>query len=91
MSLFAHRQEYQRSIDRIFEDCSVQSRVQTESSREKVENNSHRSVISLGNQQQRYVQHKIQNDMTPQVAAGYEFIQYDIKAWGCFLDSKHKD
>lgn len=29
MSLFAHRREYQRSIDRIFEDISVHSRTQT--------------------------------------------------------------
>ncbi len=92
MSLFALRREYERSFYRIFEDFSVHSRAQTEpSSPEEVESNRHRSVISLGNQLERYEQHEIQNAITPQVAGEYEFIQRDVKAWGRFLDSKRKE
>jgi hypothetical protein len=90
MSLFAHRREYQRSIDRIIEDFSVDSGSQTETSLETVKNNRHRSVISPGNQRAHYWQHKIENAITPRVVGGYEFIHQDVEAWGRFLDSKRK-
>ena len=38
MNLFVHRREYQRSIDRIFEDFSDDSQAQTKSSPEELEN-----------------------------------------------------
>ena len=91
MSLFAHRREYQRSIDRIFQDFSVHSRAQSEPYPEKLESNRHRSDISLGNQQEHYAQHKLENAITPEKAGGYECIQHDTKAWRCFLDSKRKE
>jgi len=61
MNLFAHRREYQRSIDRIFEDFSVDSQVKTGPSPEELE------------------------------LSGYEFFQYDVKAYAYFLDSKRRD
>lgn len=91
MSLFALRREYQRSMDRVFEDFSVHSGAQTEPSPEEVESNHHQSVISEGNQRARYVQRKTQNAITPPVAGGYEFIHHDVKAWAGFLDSKRKE
>ena len=92
MSLFALRREYQRSFDRIFEDFSVHSQAQTEPpSLEEVETNRQRSVISLGNHPERYEQSKIQNAIKPQMEGEYEFIQHDVRAWGRFLDSKHKE
>ena len=90
MSLFALRREYQRSIDRIFEDYSDHSRAQTEASPEEVESNRRRSIIRLRNHRERHVQRKIQNAITPLVATGNKFIHHDIKAWACFLDSKRK-
>ena len=90
MSLFDIRHEYQRSIDRIFDDFSVHSRAQTETPPEEVEGNHHRSVTSVGNQRERYVQPEIQNAITPRVPGEYEFIQHDVKAWASFLDSKRK-
>ena len=87
MSLFALRREYQRSFDRIFEDLSVRSRLQTEPTfPEEVESNGYQSVISLGNQRERYQQRKIKNTITPQVKGEFEFIQDDVKVWGRFLD-----
>ena len=90
MSLFALRREYQRSMDRVFEDFSVHSGAQTEPSPEEVESNRHQSIISLDNQRERYVQHKNQNVTTPPVTGEYEFIHHDVKAWAGFLDSKRK-
>ena len=90
MSLCALRREYQRSIDKIFEDYSVQSRAQAEPYLEEVESNQHRSVINLHNRRERYVQRKTQNTTTPPVTDGYEYIHHDIKAWACFLDSKRE-
>ncbi|NNJ90141.1 MAG: hypothetical protein HKP55_00580, partial [Gammaproteobacteria bacterium] len=83
--------EYQRSFDRVFEDFSANSRAQIEPSPEEAESDRRRSIISLDNQRERYVQLKIQNAITPRVADGYEWIQHDVKAWGCFLDSKCKE
>lgn len=91
MSLFALRREYQRSFERIFEDFSAHSRARTEPFPEERQTNRHRSVISPGNQQDRYVQRKTQNATTPPVAGGYEFIHYDAKAWAGFLDSKRNE
>jgi len=91
MSLFARRQEYQRSFDRIFEDFSVHSSAETKPFLEEVETLRHRSVVSLGNQREPYVQRKIQKAIKPHVADGYEWIQHDVKAWGCFLDTMCKE
>lgn len=91
MSLFALRREYQRSIDRIFEDFSLHCRAQTEPSPEEVESNRHRSIISLADQRARYVQRKTQDAVPARMAGGDEFIHHDVKAWACFLDSKRKE
>ena len=91
MSLFALSYEYQRSIDRIWEDVSAHSRAQTEPAPEEVESKSHQSVLNLGNQGEVFVQNKTQNAITPQVAGGSELMQYDAKAWRCFLDSRRKE
>ena len=91
MSLFALSYAYQRSIDRIWEDFSAPSRAQTEPAPEKVKSKSHQSVLNLGNQGEVFVQNNTQNAITPQVVAGSELMQYDATAWGCFLDSKHKE
>lgn len=91
MSLFAHRQEYQRSIDKIMEDFSIHSPAPTEPSPEEAENNLHRSVMNQGNQRERFSQQKIPNHFTPRVPDRSELIQYDVKAWGRFLDGKRKD
>ena len=92
VSLFTLRREYQRSFDRIFEDLSVYSRAHTERSYpEEVETNRQRPVISLGNQLGSHEQSEIRNVITPKVANEYDLIQHDVKAWGRFLDSKHKE
>ena len=90
MSLFALSYAYQRSIDRIWEDFSAPSRAQTEPAPEKVKSKSHQSVLNLGNQAIVLVQNKTQNAITPQEAGGFALMQYDAKAWGCFLDSKRE-
>jgi hypothetical protein len=91
MSLFALNHEYQRSIDRIWEDFSAHSRAQTEPAPEAVESKSHQSVLNPGDQGEVFVQNKTQNTITPRVVGGSELMQYDAKAWGCFLDSKRKE
>lgn len=91
MSLFALRHEYQRSFDRIFEDYSVSSRAQTEHSWEEVPGDRHQSVIHQGDQPERNLRRKTRSAITPRLEDGYEFIHRDLKAWGCFLDSKLKE
>ena len=91
MSLFSINYEYQRSIDRIWEDFSAHSRVQTEPVPEEAQSKSHQSVLNPGNQGGALVQNKVQNAITPQAVGGSELLQYDAKAWGSFLDSKRKE
>jgi len=91
MSLFALNYEYQRSIDRIWEDFPALSRAQTEPAPEEVESKRHQSVLNLGSQGEVFVQNKTQNAITPQVVCGSELMQCDAKAWGRFLDSKRKE
>mgnify|MGYP001545467396 CR=1 FL=1 len=91
MSLFALRRQYQRSIDRIFEDFSVHSQEQVEPSPEEVETDRYRSMMGLGDQRKRHLQRKTKSAMTYQAAGEYEFIHHDVNAWACFLDSKLKE
>ena len=91
MSLFALNHEYQRSIDRIWEDFSAHSRAQIEPAPGEMESKSHQSGLNMGNQGDVFVQNKAQNAITPQAVGGSELMQYDAKAWGCFLDSKRKE
>jgi hypothetical protein len=91
VSLFALNYEYQRSIDRIWEDFSARSRAQTEPVPEKVESKSHQSALNLGNQGEGFVQNITHNAIMPQVVGGSELMQYDAKAWECFLDSKRQE
>lgn len=88
MSLFALNYEYQRSIDRIWEDFSALSRSQTEPAPDDVKSMPDQSVFGLGNQGEVSVQHKTQNAIRPQVAGRSALMQCDAKAWGRFLDSK---
>jgi len=90
MSLFALNNEFQRSIYSVWEDFSGHSRAQANPDPEMVEIRSDRSVLCLGNQREGFVQSRIQNSNTLRVAGESEFLQYDAKAWGCFLDSKRK-
>jgi hypothetical protein len=91
MSLFALNHAYQRSIDRIWEDFAAHSRAQTEPAPEEVESKNHQSGLNLGNQGEVSMQNRTQKAIRPQVVGGSELMQYDAKAWGCFLDSKHKE
>ena len=91
MSLFALRRQYQRSIDRIFEDFSAHSQGQVEPSPEEVETGDHRLMMGLGDQREGHLQRKTKNAMTYQAADEYEFIHHDVNAWACFLDSKLKE
>lgn len=90
MSLFALNYEYQRSIDRIWEDFSALSRAQPEPAPEEVESKRYQSILNLGNQGEVFEQNETQNAITPQVVGGFELMQCDAKAWGRFLDSKRK-
>ena len=91
MSLFTLRREYQRSIDRIFEDFSIHSQGQVESSPQEVVTDRYGSMMGLGDQRERHLQPKTKNAMTYQAADEYEFIHHDVNAWACFLDSKLKE
>lgn len=91
MNLFAHQREYQRCFDRIFEDFSATPEAQTEPSPEKKKSIRRRSVFSLSKQREPNVHRKSLNAITPRVAGSHEFMQCDTKAWGRFLDSKHKE
>ena len=91
MSLFALSYAYQRSIDRIWEDFSAHSRAQTEPAPEEVESMSHQTALNPGNQGEVFVLNRPQNAITPQVVGESELMQYDAKAWGCFLDSKRNE
>ena len=90
MSLFALSYEYQRSIDRTWEDFSTLSRAQTETTREEVESERHKSVLHVGNQGETYEQNQTQNAITRQVEGGSGLMQCDTKAWARFLDGKRK-
>ena len=91
MSLFALNYEYQRSIDRIWEDFSARSRAQSRPAPEEVESKGHQPILNLGNRGELFVQNKTQNAITPPGVGGSELMQYDAKAWGRFLDSKRKE
>ena len=91
MNFFALNYEYQRSIDRTWEDFSAHSRAQTATGAEEAQSKTHQSVLNLDNQGEVFLQKKTQNAITPQVVGGSELIQYNAKAWGCFLDSKRKE
>lgn len=91
MSLFALSYAYQRSIDRIWEDFSAHSLAQTEPAPEEVESKSHQSALNLRNQGEVFLQNKTQNAITPQVVGESEFMQYDAKVWGSYLDRKRKE
>jgi hypothetical protein len=91
MNLFALNHEYQRYIDRTWEDFSAHSRAQTETSAEEAQSKRHQSVLNLDNQGEVFEQRKTQNAITPQVVGGSELIQYNAKAWGCFLDRKREE
>ena len=90
MSLFALRREYQRSIDRMFEDFSVHARVQTELSPGEVESNRRWPALSMGNNRGRHVQRKVQNTNSRRAAGGHVPIHHNAKAWACLLDSKKR-
>lgn len=87
MSLFALSYEYQRSIDRIWEEFSVES----EQAPEEPASKHHQSVLHPDNQGAVIVQNKTQNAITAHGTGGSELMQYDAKAWGRFLDSKRKE
>lgn len=91
MSLFALRYAYQRSFDRLWEDYSADFPAQAQPAPKEVERKSHQSVLNLHSHREGFMQKKIQNATTPQGSGGSELMQYDAKAWGCFLDSKRKE
>lgn len=91
MGLFALNREYQRSIDRIWEEFPDHSRAETEPATAATARVGQQPGPNPGNRQETLRPHGTRDAITPDLERQPGLIQNDARAWACFLDSKRKE
>lgn len=87
MSLSALRRDYQKSLDKVWEDLSNPQPHPTEPRSAKFASRQ-QAMAKKNNRETGFLQKHHQGKSMPEATTNSEFIQFDAKAWGNYLSNK---